>query len=150
MSDTVIAAIVGAIAGIVTGSIGSLFAPWANWGIEKRRKRLEYRKDLIKGWRELIAHTTFAYNHRVPEDDSTWTEILERDHRFYSLKPHVHSEVLERLGTANDTQASKLMTTLNETEAALVKSGFKPQVTIGARRNLVDEIARLEKEWGLI
>jgi hypothetical protein len=150
MSDTLIAAIVGAVAGIITGSIGSLFAPWANWGVEKRRKKHEYRKDLIKEWREMLAHTTFAYTHRVEEDNSTWIEILERDSRFYSLKPHLHPELLERLGTSRQTEVGKVLADVNETEAALVKSGFKPYITTGARRVLVDEIARLEKEWGLI
>jgi hypothetical protein len=38
MTDTVWAAIVGGIAGVVTGSISAVVAPWANWGIEKRRQ----------------------------------------------------------------------------------------------------------------
>jgi hypothetical protein len=55
MSDTLLAAIVGAVAGIITGSIGSLFAPWANWRVEQRKQRLLYRRELIVKWRAMLA-----------------------------------------------------------------------------------------------
>jgi hypothetical protein len=45
--------IVPAITGLLAGTIASLVAPWVNWGIEKKRKSLEYRQSLIKDVRQL-------------------------------------------------------------------------------------------------
>jgi hypothetical protein len=54
MTDTVWAAIVGGIAGVVTGSISAVVAPWANWGIEKRRHSRESRKQIIQSARRIV------------------------------------------------------------------------------------------------
>jgi hypothetical protein len=47
MSDTILTAVIGGIAGLITGTIGSLIAPWVHWGIEKRRSQAERRRALI-------------------------------------------------------------------------------------------------------
>lgn len=54
MSDTVYVAIIGGVSGLITGVIGALFAPWIQWGIEKRRKRMENRRLLIYDARKLL------------------------------------------------------------------------------------------------
>ena len=37
------------------GGVGGLVTIWANWGIEKRKQRLQRQRELITGWRlELI------------------------------------------------------------------------------------------------
>jgi hypothetical protein len=54
MNDTVFVAITGGISGLITGAIGSLVAPWVNWGIEKRRKKQERRRELIDRARLLL------------------------------------------------------------------------------------------------
>ncbi|WP_133160822.1 hypothetical protein [Mycobacterium ahvazicum] len=53
----------GLLTGAVTGTISSLIAPWANWGIEKRRLRRENRVQRIKEWRAGV------------------TELREAEHR---------------------------------------------------------------------
>jgi hypothetical protein len=55
MSSDVVAAIVGGVAGVVTGGISSLLAPWASWGIEKRRDDRRRKTALIDEWRAGIA-----------------------------------------------------------------------------------------------
>jgi len=40
--------IISAIIGLITGAIGSLIAPWVNWGIEKKKIRLEQRKIMLQ------------------------------------------------------------------------------------------------------
>jgi hypothetical protein len=42
------------ITGLIAGAIGSLFAPWANWGIEKQKSRLANRKKLIADTRKIL------------------------------------------------------------------------------------------------
>lgn len=51
MSDQVLAALVGGVAGLITGAVSSLVAPWVNWGVEKRRLRFQRRRDLVSEWR---------------------------------------------------------------------------------------------------
>ncbi|WP_131831790.1 hypothetical protein [Mycobacteroides abscessus] len=49
-SEIMVAAISGGT-GLAAGIVGSLFAPWANWGIEKRRLRRASRVERIEEWR---------------------------------------------------------------------------------------------------
>ena len=62
--------IIVALIGLAGGAIGSLFAPWANWGIEKRKQKLAYRRELVAKWRRMISWASFTYTHR-PEDDES-------------------------------------------------------------------------------
>jgi hypothetical protein len=43
-----------AFIGLVSGAIGSLIAPWIHWGIEKKRKAMEYKQSRIKDARKLL------------------------------------------------------------------------------------------------
>ncbi len=54
MDSTIAAALVGGVTGVLTGGLSSLAAPWAQWGIEKRRVRMQERRDLAKSWRNLM------------------------------------------------------------------------------------------------
>ncbi len=49
---------IGAVAGLITGTLASLVAPWSQWGVEKRRLRREERRELLQRARQLV--TTFA------------------------------------------------------------------------------------------
>ena len=60
MDPSIISAIVGGITGLISGAISSLFAPWINWGIEKRRKKQERRTELVKQWREILMKDDFS------------------------------------------------------------------------------------------
>jgi len=66
MAYEVPVALIGGGTGLVTGAIGSLFAPWANWGVEKRRSRQQCRAERIKEWREGIAELRYAEQESTP------------------------------------------------------------------------------------
>ena len=51
MDPAIVAALIGGTAGLATGVAGSLIAPWSNWGVEKRRIRLQRRQALVDDWR---------------------------------------------------------------------------------------------------
>lgn len=34
--------------GLLGGVVGSLIPPWVNWGIELRREKMKYRRELIR------------------------------------------------------------------------------------------------------
>lgn len=55
-----VAAVVGGVAGLATGALASVVAPWVNWGIERRRLRLERRQELIAEWRTGLAEAEEA------------------------------------------------------------------------------------------
>lgn len=46
--------IVSAVVGLLTGVVGSLVAPWVNWGVEKRKLKRENRVRLIKELRTYL------------------------------------------------------------------------------------------------
>ena len=76
MDSTVVAAIVGGVAGVVTGGISSVIAPWANWGVEKRQLRRQERVTQIAGWRDVA---------RMYPDGAK----LLLDGRYFSLRPRL-------------------------------------------------------------
>lgn len=45
------AAIPGALAGALTGTVSSLISPWAHWAVEQRRGTLAARRARIAEWR---------------------------------------------------------------------------------------------------
>jgi hypothetical protein len=51
---SVVGTVIVALIGLVSGAIGSIIAPWANWSIEKKRKSIEYKHKLISDVRVLI------------------------------------------------------------------------------------------------
>jgi hypothetical protein len=67
-------------AGPVTGVIGSLVAPWVNWGVKKRRARLQRRQHLVTEWRKGLH-----------ELESTTGTLPAYEHlaRYQSLQPHL-------------------------------------------------------------
>ena len=44
--------LVPAVSGLLAGIVGSLVAPWVNWGIEKRRMKFKRRQDIVDRCRE--------------------------------------------------------------------------------------------------
>ncbi|TDZ75214.1 hypothetical protein DE4585_01574 [Mycobacteroides salmoniphilum] len=50
MSSEVWAAVIGGAAGLATGTLSSLIAPWVNWRIEQKREELQHKRDLIASW----------------------------------------------------------------------------------------------------
>jgi hypothetical protein len=119
--EVLVAASSGAIAGLITGVIGSLIAPWVQWAIEKRRSRLGYRQERIRIWRENI--NSYRGNFTQFTTTATHSEI----------RPHLTEDVRKRL--------EKPRTAIVPNE----KRGKAAQ-----RYILLDEVARIEKEWGLV
>jgi hypothetical protein len=125
MSDTLIAAIVGAVAGIITGSIGSLFAPWANWGIEKQKQKLAHRRELVAKWREMVAETS--------KQTGVNAELYIHSHKdYYSLLPHLRKEGIKA-----------------RTEAIRAVS-VKPYPILPILMLILEDIDRIEREWDLV
>ncbi len=67
MASEIVVALIGGGAGMATGVVGSLFAPWANWGVEKRRLARQRRIERIEEWRAGVAELLAdEHRHGVP------------------------------------------------------------------------------------
>ena len=121
METTVLVYIIPAVIGFLGGVIGSLIAPWVQWGIEKRRLRQSKRRELINNCRMFLA---------TDVDNKTFrkTELYSK------LRPHLYQLVIEEI-EKDDTPVSEA----DETPAT---DQFKSKV--------LEDIARIEKEWILI
>ena len=116
--DYLFQVVIPAIAGLVSGGIASLVAPWVNWRIEQKREKLAYKRALIRRWREFLA-TDF--------DQLAFTGTAV----YSEIRPHLSSSTRESI------------------------EGNKITVRLGRGGNLIhslvlDDIARLEKEWDLV
>lgn len=56
--------IIPAVAGLISGTIGSLIAPWVHWGIEARREQHKTRQQLLKAAREVLSKPPSAKEFR--------------------------------------------------------------------------------------
>jgi hypothetical protein len=86
--EALVAASSGAIAGLITGVIGSLIAPWVQWAIETRRNRQNYRRELIQTWRRVI-------DEGIIIDDAGFNEIYEFTHtpEYSLMKRYLSAEL---------------------------------------------------------
>jgi len=126
MSDTVWAAIVGGVAGIVTSSVTTLFGPLVHWNIEKKRKQHEDRIEAINRWREMVMGWRFYSPHNQPT-----TLHLDVERGWVSLEPHLSQSILDEVARYQGRQI-----TYEELQQ------FEEFMLL--------EIARLERKWKLV
>ena len=95
---------------------------------KKRKDDIEYKRSLIVKWRNMI-------NEVIKEQDEDDNNIkaavyLERHKDYYALKPHLSEDTFYELCRARSFELG---------------STISPPL-----RFILNDIARLEKEWGLI
>jgi hypothetical protein len=125
MDDKVLTTIIGGVAGLVTGAIGSLFAPWIHWGIEKRRYKRAARKELVSSFRASLQEcinctTTISVGDRF----RSWPS-------YYQIRPNLNQDYVAELERFWDSE---------------VRS---PAVSSLINR-MLDDLACLEKDWDLL
>jgi hypothetical protein len=77
-------AIIAGVVGLLTGVVGSLVAPWVQWGIEKRRFRLNRRLGYIKQWRRFVSDDF---------DQSSFKETRT----FKTLRPYLSQDLVTKI-----------------------------------------------------
>lgn len=107
----------------ILGGAGGLITVYANWGIEKRRARLAQQKEHIATWRNELLPLLRPGVTFTPEIGSQFMAVTA----FASLEPHLSRELRKKM--------------LSDT---IYVGGDFP------RRQLIEEIGRLEKRWGLV
>lgn len=120
---------ISAIAGVVTGAIGSLLAPWATWGVEKKRTRQERRSELIQQARKML--------------NAPPSNIEFRRSELYSrLRPHLSQQAIDAVEGELDDEG-------NETIVIVIGEGRGGCINPYAHL-VLDEISSLEAKWDLI
>lgn len=114
--------IIAALIGLVAGAIGSLIAPWINWGVEKRKIRLQARKNLIECAREYVTSKQFG---AVQFSRKTW---------YAQLIPEMSDEVISII--------ENFPRNASEGDVVLVREEL--------RKALLLELGRIERKWKLI
>jgi hypothetical protein len=118
LSQIIIPAIVGGLAGAISA--------WSQWGIEKRRQRLQRRQSYVDDWRRELL------------DDWDPTLTLGGNGPNYAfMKKPAYASIRDHL--SQDFRA-----TLETKRTIRAGGGDFP------RRELIAEIARIEREWGLV
>jgi hypothetical protein len=118
-SEPVIAGIVG----LITGAIGSLIAPWVQWGVEKRRRRFESRREQITAWRTAVDRDDFRY------------QLFAQGNVYATLRPHLPGDLRQ---TIDQWRSPGIVT-------SLARMGRDP-----IQVRLLEEIAKVERKWGLV
>jgi hypothetical protein len=108
---------------IVSVIVGAILGPYINWGIEKKRQKLSYRRDLVAKWRAMLQEVA-----QEKADNNTTRLRLESHRDFYSFLPHLN----ERSTPIDNALLDKFSPELS------------PLIT-----HLVNEVERIEREWDL-
>ena len=125
---------------VSSGAIGGVVGAWSAWGVEKRRSKLAYRRELVKSWRQMVFDVTRTYENLHAQDVS-FTELIERREAYYSLKPHLPSETLDALKAEKNKKNIEVVTDARKTTVN------PPDRLVGL---LTDDIARIERRWDLV
>src|SRR5438132_10375429 len=114
--------LVPSLLGLLSGAVGSLIAPWVNWGVEKRREKLKYRREVIHRCRERIDSPDFT--------KQSFRATLE----FRYLKRFMSKDDIRNI----------------EADTAFLVPQQDENSVLPYRRILHDAVERLEKDWDLI
>lgn len=112
--------IVSGAIGLFSGVAGSLFTPWAQWGIEKRKIKYKKRGELIADVKNYINNHCFNYC------AFKYTEI------YPQIKPFLDKNINDQI------------------EAYLLDGNIGNISNNSQRLTIMDNLYRLEKKWNLI
>ena len=115
-------ALLTALIGLIAGTVGSLIAPWVNWGIEKRRLRLLNRKEMINKLKLLIS------------EEQLDREKIVNSTEYHQLKEHLSTKSIKIL------ESSEFVIYL--------RMGADP--IDHERKEILEDISKLEKKWRLV
>ncbi|MCL6263183.1 hypothetical protein [Craterilacuibacter sp. RT1T] len=122
-----------AIVGLISGALGSIFAPWVHWGIEKKKMARKNREELIKEVRLVLSNEEI--------ESSAF-----RNHAVYSrIRPYMSEKAKEAVEGEYSGSGHMI------SEVIVIATGSGRHDGVNSFRNRVlDEISELEKQWGLI
>jgi hypothetical protein len=125
----------------ILGGAGGLITIWANWGIEKRKQRLQRHRELVTGWRlELIPMIGQPQDPPVGWAGERQRAVLSSPY-YASLRPHLSASAIQQI---EDPVMKIFIRTDPKTRPTHDWNHHFPL------KIFVDEIARIEKRWKLV
>jgi hypothetical protein len=120
-NSSVSGALISGVLGLFGGWIASL-VPLINWGIEKRRKKLDLRRERIMKWQSMVSSPSF--------DAANFAQDAE----YFALRPYLSKKLVGLIDSINlGTHIIALGSGANFLKIELLK-----------------EIGELQKKWNLI
>lgn len=116
--------ILPAIIGLVAGTIGSLVAPWVNWGIEKQREKRKRREKFIDSWHIFI-------------EDEFDLDTFRESAVFSQMKPYLSEEIIKKIDPLGVNIQGAIV---------FIKSSIGEDTI---KKQLLDVITETEKKWDL-
>lgn len=122
----IIVALIGAVAGLISGALASLIAPWVQYAIESKKKSIEYKKQKIQELKNLL-------------EDKTTLDEIEKSPLWGFISENLNKEERKTVYPG----AIVVHVSLDHSKDTLTQDDYKKQ-------GISKMIYRLEKEWGLI
>ena len=122
MTDSFQAAVIGAAAGLISGTVGSLVAPWIHWGIERRRRVLDARRVLVDEWRTAVGKEPFDKGE------------FRNSGAYASLRPHLTVKLVRQI----------------ESDSIVVRTGGRGAGADNLAPQLHDAIVGIERRWRMV
>jgi hypothetical protein len=121
--------IIPAGVGLITGAVGSLVAPWANWKIEETKQRHQTRRELIEKLRKYL-------------EEPDWSSRFEDSSEFSRLKLFLgEKEIIEFASGAIKVKKEGL------SQVVELDIGFDENKQ---KRKILEKLGVLEKRWRLL
>ena len=125
MESNTITAIIGLIAGAISGTVASLTAPWIHWTIEKKKIKLENRRKTLYQWRNCIQNKF---------DPQTFRETIE----FSQMKMLLTNGIEKELNPSDFNVSTPVI----NLRSVIGRDNL--------RDRLLAEVSEIEKKWGLL
>lgn len=143
---------VSAIAGLGAGVVGSLVAPWVNWGVEQRREQRKARADLLRAVEIDIEEPTFTLSEFV--GSQIYQTIVP--YLKISVREELERVVYSHNFVIDDSGRQVLVTEGVVLDLLLPKGGYQRDKRMyfseeqRAVLELRKEVVRLKSLWSLI
>lgn len=109
---------------VFIGFVSGLLTPLVRWQVDKRRERQVYRRDLVKTWRVAIDAEEFDL--MDAQSNFAGTAV------YSSLRANLMPEIIQKI----------------EAPRTFYAGGSRGDHI--RKQMLLDEVARLEKKWGIV
>lgn len=147
MTEPITIAIIAATAGLISGTIASIIAPWINWGIQKKKEKFEQRRKLLENNRKIILNE-YEKMENFNKDFAlgniklfyptahNYLDTLNKYPEFQQLLPFLNSDTVKILQEAQLLELKDRQSQLGQIP--------KPY------QRTLDNIALIERDWELI
>lgn len=113
--------LISALIGFITGVLGTFFAPWVKWGIEKRKLKHKNRKKLIEDLERLAT-----------EDEFDRFEIINTS-QYQAIRNELSPDAVKEF----------------ERRGTFIIADSSDSIIVHDKRAFLKEINRIATKWGI-